>query len=116
VRVLVVDSYDSFADNLVGYVGEVVTGGEWLAGATSEVGVRRNDAVSLAADRDVLPDGLAETAHTDDEESVVMGVRHESEPHVGVQFHPESIPTDVGKQLLANILRCYATPDGEAKA
>lgn|GEM_PF-114464 len=176
VRVLVVDNYDSFAYNLVQYVGE-------LAG---EVVVRRNDAIDLAALREIAPDGvivspgpgrpedagvsvplfaesdlpalgvclghqalcaangatvelapevvhgkpstiehdgrglyrglpdrfrvgryhsltvdrselpadLLETAWTtDDERSVLMGVRHRERPHVGVQFHPESILT-----------------------
>jgi anthranilate synthase component 2 len=36
-----------------------------------------------------------------------MGVRHCHRPHVGVQFHPESILTDVGKQLIENFLTEY---------
>ena len=184
-RVLVVDNYDSFAYNLVQYVGEV-------AGA---VAVRRNDAVDLAGiraldpdgvvvspgpgtpaeagvstavfdlDRPVLgvclghqalcanrgsrvghapevvhgkpstithdgsgvfaglpdrlrvgryhslcveradlPDDLVETARTEDEREVVMGVRHREKPHVGVQFHPESILTPRGKAMVANFV------------
>jgi anthranilate synthase component 2 len=59
---------------------------------------------SLAARRDSLADCLVETATTEDERTVVMGVRHREHPHVGVQFHPESILTSVGKQLVANFL------------
>ena len=62
---------------------------------------------SLAVERDDLPEELVETAHTTDEENVVMGVRHESRPHVGVQFHPESILTDVGLHLVGNFLDQY---------
>lgn len=40
-----------------------------------------------------------ETARTD-EERVVMGVRHRKKPHAGVQFHPESILTDAGRQMI----------------
>ena len=58
---------------------------------------------SLAIEHDALPAALEETARTE-ADSVVMGVRHESRPHVGVQFHPESILTDVGKQLVENFL------------
>lgn len=54
---------------------------------------------SLAAHGD-LPDCLVETARTDDEEGVVMGVRHAELPHEGVQFHPESILTPHGKQMV----------------
>jgi anthranilate synthase component 2 len=182
-RILVVDNYDSFAYNLVQYVGEV-------AGAVT---VRRNDAVDLAGiraldpdgvvvspgpgtpagagistavfelDRPVfgvclghqalcagrgsrvdhapevvhgkpstithdgegvfaglpdrlrvgryhslcveradLPDELVETARTAEEREVLMGVRHREKPHVGVQFHPESILTPRGKRMVRN--------------
>jgi anthranilate synthase component 2 len=206
MRVLVVDNYDSFAYNLVQYVGAVVTGDQWLdAGETeSEVVVRRNDEISLdgidaldpdaivvspgpgtpedagvsmdifaersyptlgvclghqalcaangasvghaeavvhgkpsvvshdgtgifdglpdeievgryhslAVERADLPDELVETARTDGDDtepSVVMAVRHRELPHVGVQFHPESILTDAGKGLVANFLSAAHT-------
>ena len=57
---------------------------------------------SLAVEHEHLPDCLIETAHTDDEQGIVMGVRHAEKPHIGVQYHPESILTDAGKQLVAN--------------
>ena len=57
---------------------------------------------SLAVERDDLPDALVETASTDDEAGILMGVRHAERPHYGVQFHPESILTDAGKQLVRN--------------
>lgn len=56
---------------------------------------------SLVVDPD-LPDGLERTAWTDD--GTVMGVRHRELPIEGVQFHPESILTDRGKELLSNFL------------
>ena len=190
-RILVVDNYDSFAYNLVQYVGE----------AAAEVVVRRNDAVdldgvdainpdgivvspgpgtpeeagvsmplfaereyptlgvclghqalcavhgatvghapevvhgkrsaishdsrgvfaglperfevgryhSLAVECDDVPAVLEETARTDDERGVVMGVRHRHLPHVGVQFHPESILTEDGKGLVRNFLELCST-------
>jgi anthranilate synthase component 2 len=64
---------------------------------------------SLAVARDDVPSTLTETAHTDDERGVVMGVRHRSKPHVGVQFHPESILTDDGKRLVRNFLDLCST-------
>ena len=57
---------------------------------------------SLAVDHGELPDTLVETARTEDERRVVMGVRHREEPHVGVQFHPESILTDAGERMVAS--------------
>jgi anthranilate synthase component 2 len=60
---------------------------------------------SLAVERDDLPDPLVETAWTDDERSVVMAVRHRDRPHVGVQFHPESILTDAGMDIVEAFCR-----------
>ena len=57
---------------------------------------------SLAVEPADVPESLEVTARTDDEREVVMGVRHRERPHVGVQFHPESILTDVGKRLVEN--------------
>jgi anthranilate synthase component 2 len=48
---------------------------------------------SLAVEREDLPASLVETATTTDERAVLMAVRHREKPHVGVQFHPESILT-----------------------
>jgi anthranilate synthase component II len=57
---------------------------------------------SLVIERDSLPDCLEITAWTDDGE--IMGVRHKTLPVEGVQFHPESILTEKGHELLANFL------------
>ena len=62
---------------------------------------------SLIVARDSLPEVLEETAWTADEESrrdEIMGFRHVSLPIEGVQFHPESILTDHGHDLLKNFL------------
>ena len=57
---------------------------------------------SLAIYRDDLPDELEVTAWTDN--GLIMGVRHKEHPIEGIQFHPESIMTKVGKDLLKNFL------------
>lgn len=57
---------------------------------------------SLVIKRDTLPDCLEITAETDEGE--IMGVRHKSLPIWGVQFHPESILTENGRQILRNFL------------
>jgi anthranilate synthase component 2 len=57
---------------------------------------------SLAIERDTCPRELEVTAWTDDGE--IMGVRHRSLPVEGVQFHPESILTQHGHDLLRNFL------------
>jgi anthranilate synthase component 2 len=59
---------------------------------------------SLCVAHDDLPDSLAVTARTVGDGEVVMGVRHRDRPHVGVQFHPESILTDEGKRIVRNFL------------
>jgi anthranilate synthase component II len=58
---------------------------------------------SLIVERATLPPALAVTAHTSD--GLIMGLRHREYPIEGVQFHPESILTTAGKDLLRNFLR-----------
>ncbi|KPL05666.1 anthranilate synthase [candidate division BRC1 bacterium SM23_51] len=57
---------------------------------------------SLIVSRETLPDCLKITAWTDD--GIIMGVHHCEHPVWGVQFHPESILTAAGKDLLRNFL------------
>jgi anthranilate synthase/aminodeoxychorismate synthase-like glutamine amidotransferase len=57
---------------------------------------------SLVIKRDTIPDCLEITAET--AEGEIMGVRHKTFPIWGVQFHPESILTENGRQILKNFL------------
>ena len=57
---------------------------------------------SLCIEKETAPDVLEVTAWTDDGE--IMGVQHRTRPIHGVQFHPESIATECGHELLANFL------------
>jgi len=57
---------------------------------------------SLIVERKSLPAELQVTAETDDD--IIMGMQHRHYPLMGVQFHPESVLTESGKQLLKNFL------------
>jgi len=97
------------------YGGEVVRAPHVMHGKTSEI---RHDGVgvfaglpspltatryhSLVVDRDSVPDVLEVTAESDD--GLVMGLRHRELPIEGVQFHPESILTEAGHDLMRNFL------------
>lgn len=98
--------------------GEVVRARQVVHGKASPIrhdgrgvfaGVAQNFAAaryhSLAVARASLPDCLEVSAQTEDGE--IMGLRHRSLAVEGVQFHPESVLTETGHQLLANFL---ATP------
>ena len=97
------------------YGGDVIRAKEVMHGKTSKIfhndqGVFKglpNPFIatryhSLAVDKATLPDDLEITAWTEDGE--IMGVQHKTRPVYGVQFHPESIATEGGHQLLANFL------------
>ena len=55
---------------------------------------------SLVVDRETLPDCFDVTSQTVD--GVIMGIRHKEFPIEGIQFHPESILTEQGANLLKN--------------
>ena len=65
---------------------------------------------SLIVERGSLPDCLAVSAET--EEGEIMGIRHQTFPVEGLQFHPESILTPNGKRMLRNFLETYVRKEG----
>ena len=101
--------------------GNVVSAPELMHGKTSEIfhtgaGVFQgleNPFIatryhSLVIEKETCPDVLEVTAWTAD--GMIMGVRHRKYSHIqGVQFHPESILTESGKQLLSNFLSQLST-------
>jgi anthranilate synthase/aminodeoxychorismate synthase-like glutamine amidotransferase len=104
--------------------GKVVRAGQVLHGKTSQIFHNGHGVFaglpdpftatryhSLIVDRATLPDCFEITAETED--GVIMGLRHREFPIEGVQFHPESILTPVGKDLLANFLQVEAAQTPE---
>ena len=95
--------------------GEIIKAGQLMHGKTSEV---RHDGKtlfknlpnpitatryhSLVLSRKTLPECFEITAESDDNE--IMGIRHKQLPVEGIQFHPESILTPNGKDLLKNFI------------
>ena len=77
-------------------------GGTVFAGLDSPMVVGRYH--SLVVDEGSLPDCLEATSRTIEPPDVLMGIRHRELPAEGVQFHPESVLTPSGHQLLANFL------------
>ncbi|WP_334172197.1 aminodeoxychorismate/anthranilate synthase component II, partial [Sinomonas sp.] len=69
---------------------------------------------SLAAVADTIPDVLEVTAHT--HSGVIMGLQHKSAPLCGVQFHPESVLTEGGYQMLGNWLESLGLAGAAEKA
>jgi len=59
---------------------------------------------SLVLERKSLPDCFEITAWTKDRDKEIMGIKHKDYPLLGVQFHPESILTKEGKDILQNFL------------
>jgi len=101
------------------YGGRVIRAKKLMHGKTSEIHQLVEDPLfhgvenpfvatryhSLILERKSLPSSLLVIART--EGDVIMGIRHESHPVWGVQFHPESILTSSGKTILKNFLtRC----------
>ena len=101
--------------------GEVVRAPQVMHGKTSQIRHRDSGVFaglpnpleatryhSLVVDRDSVPDVLEITAETDD--GLVMGLRHREHDIEGVQFHPESILTIGGHDLLRTFLARTAVP------
>jgi para-aminobenzoate synthetase component 2 len=106
--------------------GKVSRAPELLHGKTSQV-QHKNEGVfkdlkspfratryhSLAIENPNFPNELTITATT--ESGVIMGVKHKTAPIEGVQFHPESVLTEGGHQLLANWLESTGDVDAQSK-
>jgi anthranilate synthase component 2 len=96
-----------------GKISPVTHGGtDIFAGLPSPFNATRYH--SLTVRPETLPDSLIATAHTED--GTIMGLRHRSLPIFGVQFHPESIASEHGHQILRNFLDIAHGSNQPAKA
>jgi len=86
-----------------GKTSEITCDGEGLFKGLGDRPFKAMRYHSLVIDRDTLPECLAITAESEDGE--IMGVRHKEFNMAGIQFHPESIMTPVGKRILRNFLK-----------
>jgi len=82
-------------------------GGPLFAGIPSTFKATRYH--SLIVDRSDLPEALIVTATSEDD--IIMGLSHRTLPMHGVQFHPESIASDYGHQLLKNFIETLTPSD-----
>lgn len=98
--------------------GDVVASGKYMYGKTSSIhhdsqtiftGIEQTFSAarydSFIVNKETLPDCFLISAETDAGE--VMAIRHKTAPLVGVQFHPESMMTVAGKQLLHNFITVF---------
>ena len=83
-----------------------------FAGIPDPVSVTRYH--SLIVDRSTIPDCLEITSESED--GLIMGLAHRTMPVWGVQFHPESIASEHGHQMLANFLALARGQNAPAKA
>jgi anthranilate synthase component 2 len=88
------------------------SGTDILAGVPSPFSATRYH--SLIVDRATLPETLVATAWTED--GLLMGLRHRGLPVFGVQFHPESIASEAGHEILANFLAIARGDNAPARA
>ena len=94
----------TYAQRLMhGKVSEITCDGEGLFKGLGDRPFKAMRYHSLVLDRASLPECLTVTATSDDGE--IMGIRHKTHAVVGIQFHPESIMTPVGKRILRNFLK-----------
>ena len=91
-----------------GKTSAITTDGRGLfGGVSSPFAAMRYHSLAVCADD--LPSCLQVSAESEDQE--IMGIRHIDHPTEGIQFHPESIMTPVGKRLLRNFLNLTVTED-----
>ncbi len=94
----------TYAQRLMhGKTSDITSDGEGLFKGLGDRPFKAMRYHSLVIDRASLPDCLTVTATSEDGE--IMGIRHKDFAVAGIQFHPESIMTPVGKRILRNFLK-----------